>query len=137
MVQLEKQRGKHQEMQQYKEEDLPQLAYPYIKEAMKADSSRGPSFSKLLCVTIMALTILIVIFTIILMIITNDLSPLEYLIPSVFVEASVISGFYSYKAKTENKIKLETRRLILEKVLNGEIQEDYDDDVEEDNGLDS
>lgn len=136
MVQLEKQRGKHQEMQQYKEEDLPQLAYPYIKEAMKADSSRGPSFSKLLCVTIMALTILIVIFTIILMIITNDLSPLEYLIPSVFVEASVISGFYSYKAKTENKIKLETRRLILEKVLNGEIQEDYDD-VEEDNGLDS
>ena len=70
------------------------------------------------------------------MVITNDLSPLEYLIPSVFVEASVISGFYSYKAKTENKIKLETRRLILEKVLNGEIQEDYDD-IEEDNGLDS
>lgn len=123
-------------MQQYKEEDLPQLAYPYIKEAMKADSSRGPSFSKLLCITIMALTILVVIFTIILMIITNDLSPLEYLIPSVFVEASVISGFYSYKAKTENKIKLETRRLILEKVLNGEIEEDYDD-AEEDTGLDS
>ena len=136
MVSLAKQHGKLLEMQQYKEEDLPRLAYPYIKDAMRADSSRGPSFSKLLCVVIMALTIFVVIFTIILMVITNDLSPLEYLIPSVFVEASVISGFYSYKAKTENKIKLEIRRLILEKVLNGEIQEDYDD-VEEDNGLDS
>lgn len=136
MVSLAKQHGKLLETQQYKKEDLQRLAYPYIKDAMRADSSRGPSFSKLLCVVIMALTILVVIFTIILMVITNDLSPLEYLIPSVFVEASVISGFYSYKAKTENKIKLETRRLILEKVLNGEIQEDYDD-VEEDNGLDS
>lgn len=136
MVSLAKQHGKLLETQQYKEEDLLRLAYPYIKDAMRADSSRGPSFSKLLCVMIMALTLLVVIFTIILMVITNDLSPLEYLIPSVFVEASVISGFYSYKAKTENKIKLETRRLILEKVLNGEIQEDYDD-IEEDNGLDS
>lgn len=128
MVSLAKQHGKPLETQQYKEENLPQLAYPYIREVMKADSNRGPSFSKLLCVVIMALTILVVIFTIILMVITNDLSPLEYLIPSVFVEASVISGFYSYKAKTENKIKLETRRLILEKVLNGEIQEDYNED---------
>ena len=136
MVSLAKQHGKLLETQQYKEEDLSRLAYPYIKDAMRADSGRGLSFSKLLCVVIMALTILVVIFTIILMVITNDLSPLEYLIPSVFVEASVISGFYSYKAKTENKIKLETRRLILEKVLNGEIQEDYDD-IEEDNGLDS
>ena len=136
MVSLAKQHGKLLETQQCKEEDLQRLAYPYIQDAMRADSSRGPSFSKLLCVVIMALTILVVIFTIILMVITNDLSPLEYLIPSVFVEASVISGFYSYKAKTENKIKLETRRLILEKVLNGEIQEDYDD-IEEDNGLDS
>ena len=136
MVSLVKRRGKLSEQQQYNEEDLPRLAYPYIQEAMRADSSRGTSFSKLLCIVIMSITILVVIFTIILMVMTNDLSPLEYLIPSVFVEASVISGFYSYKAKTENKIKLETRRLILEKVLNGEIQEDYDD-VEEDNGLDS
>lgn len=128
MVSLAKQHGKLLETQQYKEENLPRLAYPYIQDAMRADSSRGPSFSKLLCVVIMALTILVVIFTIILMVITNDLSPLEYLIPSVFVEASVISGFYSYKAKAENKIKLETRRLILEKVLNGEIQEDYNED---------
>lgn len=136
MVSLVKQRGKLSEQQQYNEEDLPRLAYPYIKDAMRADNSRGTSFSKLLCIVIMSITILVVIFTIILMVMTNDLSPLEYLIPSVFVEASVISGFYSYKAKTENKIKLETRRLILEKVLNGEIQEDYDD-VEEDNGLGS
>ena len=136
MVLLVKQRGKLSEPQQYNEEDLLRLAYPYIKDAMRADSSRGTSFSKLLCIIIMSTTVLVVVFTIILMVITNDLSPLEYLIPSVFVEASVISGFYSYKAKTENKIKLEIRRLILEKVLNGEIQEDYDN-VEEDNGLDS
>lgn len=130
MVLLEKQHGQLQEQQQYNEKDLPLLAYPYIKEAMKNDISRGVSFSKLLCIVIMIVTIFVTVCTIVLAIIMSDLTPLEYLIPSVFAEASVVSGFYSYKAKAENKIKLETRRLILEKVLNQEIEEDYSDDEE-------
>lgn len=130
MVLLEKQHGQLQEQQQYNEKDLPLLAYPYIKEAMKNDMSRGVSFSKLLCIVIMIVTIFVTVCTIALAIIMSDLTPLEYLIPSVFAEASVVSGFYSYKAKAENKIKLETRRLILEKVLNQETEEDYSDDEE-------
>lgn len=117
MVSLEKQHGQH----------LDELAYPYIKQAMEADTKRFPSFSKWLCISIIGLTTLVVVVTIILMFITGDISPLEWLIPSVFVESSVVSGFYSYKAKAENKIKLETRKLILEKVLEGDMVEDEED----------
>ena len=56
----------------------------------------------------------------------NDITPLEYLIPSIFAEAAVVSGFYSYKAKAENKIKLSTRNYIINKMLDTEIEEDYD-----------
>ena len=117
MVLLEKQLGQR----------LDDLAYPYIKQAMEADTKRFPSFSKWLCISIIGLTALVVIVTIILMFITGDISPLEWLIPSVFAESSVVLGFYSYKAKAENKIKLETRKFILEKVLGGEIvEEDFE-----------
>ena len=102
-----------------------------IEEAMRVDAPRGPSFSKILCIVVILLTIIISAVTIGLTIYLNDLTPLEWLIPSVFAEASVISGFYSYKAKAENKIKLETRRLILEKVLSAEMPEG-EDDFEED-----
>lgn len=37
---------------------------------------------------------------------TNDLSPLAYLIPAVFAELGVGTGFYYSKAKAENRIKL-------------------------------
>lgn len=37
---------------------------------------------------------------------TNDLSPLAYLIPAVFTELGVGTGFYYSKAKAENRIKL-------------------------------
>lgn len=128
MVSLAKRLGPPQE---YHEDELPRLVYPIIEEAMRVDTTRGPSFSKILCIAVIMLTAIISIVTIFLVFYLNDLTPLEYLIPSVFAEASVISGFYSYKAKAENKIKLETRRLILEKVLNKEMPEG-EDDFEED-----
>lgn len=117
MVQLAKQRGKPQEY------DLPQLAYPFVQDAMKPDQNRSPSFSKMLCAVVIALTILVSVISIFCVIYMEDLTPLEWLIPSIFTEASVVTGFYSYKAKAENKIKLETRRLILEKVLDGELED--------------
>lgn len=133
MVLLAKQHGK---LQEYKEENLPQLVYPIIEEAMTVEKKQKISFSKLMCIAIILLTFIVVGFAIALMIITNDVTPLEYLIPSVFAEASVVTGFYSYKAKAENKIKLETRRLILEKALGTEFEEEEEYD-EEDEGLDS
>lgn len=133
MVLLAKQHGK---LQEYKEENLPQLVYPIIEEAMTVEKKQKISFSKLMCIAIILLTFIVVGFAIVLMIITNDVTPLEYLIPSVFAEASVVTGFYSYKAKAENKIKLETRRLILEKALGTEFEEEEEYD-EEDEGLDS
>lgn len=133
MVSLAKQHGK---LQEYKEENLPQLVYPIIEEAMTVEKKQRISFSKLMCIAIILLTFIVVGFAIALMIITNDVTPLEYLIPSVFAEASVVTGFYSYKAKAENKIKLETRRLILEKALGTEFEEEEEYD-EEDEGLDS
>lgn len=103
---------------------------------MTVEKKQKISFSKLMCIAIILLTFIVVGFAIALMIITNDVTPLEYLIPSVFAEASVVTGFYSYKAKAENKIKLETRRLILEKALGTEFEEEEEYD-EEDEGLDS
>ena len=37
---------------------------------------------------------------------TDNLEPLRYLIPAVFTELSVATGFYFNKAKAENTIKI-------------------------------
>lgn len=37
---------------------------------------------------------------------TNDLSMLAYLIPAVFTEFATATGFYYWKAKNENVIKI-------------------------------
>jgi hypothetical protein len=48
----------------------------------------------------------VIIFALIMMWRTNDLSPLAYLIPSVATEVATGTGFYYSKAKVENRIKL-------------------------------
>lgn len=53
-----------------------------------------------------AVTVLVTAFTFIMVWRTNDLSPLAYLIPAVFTELGVGTGFYYSKAKAENRIKL-------------------------------
>jgi len=53
-----------------------------------------------------AFTIVVIIYSMVLMWKTNDSSALAYLIPSVFAEMATATGFYYSKAKTENKIKL-------------------------------
>ena len=63
-------------------------------------------FSKLIMLVVGAVTILVTAFSLIMMGITEDLSPLAYLIPAVFAELSVGTGFYYSKAKAENRIKL-------------------------------
>ena len=63
-------------------------------------------FSKKLFTGVSILNVMIVIFTLIMVWRTLDLSPLSYLIPSAFAELATATGFYYSKAKAENKIKL-------------------------------
>ena len=57
-------------------------------------------------IKVKAVTVLVTAFTFIMVWRTNDLSPLAYLIPAVFTELGVGTGFYYSKAKAENRIKL-------------------------------
>lgn len=63
-------------------------------------------FSKKIIIFVSAFSVFVSVFSIILMWRTGDLSALAYLIPSVFTELTAATGFYYWKARTENKIKL-------------------------------
>ena len=63
-------------------------------------------FSKLIMLTVGAVTIVVTAFTLYMVWKTQDLSPLAYLIPAVFGEMGMGTGFYYSKAKKENCIKL-------------------------------
>lgn len=63
-------------------------------------------FSKKIMIFAMVINTAVIIFTCAMVVITLDLSPLMYLIPSVAAEVATGTGFYYTKAKTENRIKL-------------------------------
>ncbi len=63
-------------------------------------------FSKLIMLVVGAVTVVVTAFTLFMVWKTQDTSPLAYLIPAVFAELSVGTGFYYSKAKAENRIKL-------------------------------
>ena len=66
-------------------------------------------------------TVIITVYALALMWKTGDTSGLAYLIPSVFTEYATATGFYYWKARTENKIKLMRRYgKTAEKALNNE-----------------
>ena len=67
---------------------------------------RKIEFSKIMFISIWSLTFATVVATFVLMFITLDLSPLAYLIPAIFGEFAVGTGFYYNKAKLENKLKI-------------------------------
>lgn len=60
----------------------------------------------------------------------GDFSSLEYLISAVFAECAVITGFYSWKAKEENKIKLDIKKQILLATLRNDCSLTVSDDEE-------
>jgi type IV secretory pathway VirB3-like protein len=66
-------------------------------------------FSKKIFYIITIMTIIIVAYSMALMWYTKDSSALAYLIPAIFTEMATCTGFYFWKAKTENKIKLEKK----------------------------
>lgn len=67
-------------------------------------------FSKTILRTVAAATVVIVVFSFALMWKTGDTSPLAYIIPGIFTELSAATGFYFWKAKAENEIKLNALR---------------------------
>ena len=64
-------------------------------------------FSKKIFVCISLATVIIVVFSLYMMWITKDLTPLMYLIPAMFAELATSTGFYYSKSKAENLIKIE------------------------------
>lgn len=63
-------------------------------------------FSKIIIAIVGTVTIVVTVFTLVVVWKTGDTSPLAYLIPSVFTETTAATGFYYSKAKAENRIKL-------------------------------
>lgn len=63
-------------------------------------------FSKKILVVAGITNAVVIVFTMIMIWRTCDLSPLAYLIPSVAAEVATGTGFYYSKAKVENRIKL-------------------------------
>ena len=64
-------------------------------------------YSKKIFLGISIMVAIVVGFSCYMIYITRNLEPLRYLIPAVFAELSVATGFYYNKAKSENLIKIE------------------------------
>lgn len=63
-------------------------------------------FSKKILIVAGIINAVVIVFTMVMIWRTLDLSPLAYLIPSVAAEVATGTGFYYSKAKIENRIKL-------------------------------
>lgn len=63
-------------------------------------------FSKVILIVAGIINAVVIVFTMVMIWRTLDLSPLAYLIPSVAAEVATGTGFYYSKAKVENRIKL-------------------------------
>lgn len=86
-------------------------------------------FSKTIVVFSASFSVIVSAISVILMWRFGDLSALSYLIPAVFAEMATATGFYYWKARTENKIKL------IQKY--GEIAEKAIDTEKTNNGFDN
>lgn len=71
-------------------------------------------FSKVILTVVAFAAAAIVISSFVIMWRTGDTSPLAYIIPGIFAELSAATGFYFWKAKAENQIKLDAWRKKLE-----------------------
>ena len=63
-------------------------------------------FSKKILIVAGIINAVVIVFTMVMIWRTLDLTPLAYLIPSVAAEVATGTGFYYSKAKVENRIKL-------------------------------
>ena len=75
---------------------------------MKKEKQKKPlEFSKKILIVLSLATTIIVVLSFVLMFMTQDLSPLSYIITGIFAELASATGFYYWKAKAENVIKIQ------------------------------
>ena len=101
----------------------------YVESVFSPKVEKKWTFSKLLVLGVCITTILVTIFSCVAMWYFNNIDPLCYLIPAVFAECATVTGFYSYKAKAENEIKLDTQRKLITAIIREQAvvdPEDYD-----------
>lgn len=77
-----------------------------MRERKRLSVKRKMEFSKKILIVVSIATVLIVVASFILMWRTMDLSPLSYIITGIFAELASATGFYYWKAKNENMVKL-------------------------------
>ena len=101
---------------------------------MNKENKPKKEFSKKIFNIVITLFIIVIFYAMALMWKTNTTDGLMYLIPAVGTLASVTIGFYYWKAKMENMIKLsKENNITLDEVK--EIESNMDDyDVKSDNG---
>ena len=73
---------------------------------MRRVRKQPKEFSKKILIVAGVMNAIVIIFTMVMIWRTLDLTPLAYLIPSVAAEVATGTGFYYSKAKVENRIKL-------------------------------
>lgn len=69
-------------------------------------SKKKIEFSKIILVVVALATIAVLVVSFVLMWKTMDLSPLSYIITGIFAELASATGFYYWKARAENIVKL-------------------------------
>ena len=77
---------------------------------MKNKRRKKTETSKLILILVGIVALAVIVFSCVMMAVTRDLTPLGYLIPAVMAEVATGTGFYYWKAKAENEIKLGKRR---------------------------
>lgn len=63
-------------------------------------------FSKIIIFIVGVVTIAVTAFTLYMVWETKDMTVMAYLIPAIFAETASSTGFYFWKARTENKIRM-------------------------------
>ncbi len=77
-----------------------------MKKKRRSKAGSKMEFSKKIFIGVSAASVVVFIFTLVMVWRTMDTTPLTYLIPAAAAELATATGFYYNKAKAENKIKL-------------------------------
>lgn len=83
-------------------------------------------FSKKILYVLWISTTIVITLSFILMWKTMDLSPLSYIITGLFAELASATGFYYWKAKNENMIKIENSIKENQNKIEGDIKNGLD-----------
>lgn len=77
-----------------------------MKKTGRHEKPRKREFSKVITAIGMTLWIFVILFAIVMMLVTRDLSPITWVLGSVDAVVASICAFYFKKAEKENQIKL-------------------------------